>query len=511
MLAKQLTRHWNHAKAAKAALQVKLAKNDVARIAAQRHLADRLGRMHGLPQKVGQMLSFSWNEQSQSELAPLRESGEALPLKALLPRLHAHWSRPVDEVIQQIEPHGLAASIGQVHRATLVDGREVAIKIQYPGIRDAIQSDLKLLGWLSLPMGGLSRGFDLSAYQKSLLDNLEAELDYTIEATTQSHLRQIAQQGLWIEIPAPIFRWSTKEILVTEWIEARPWDVAHLELSNQHRVRLAKDLLTFFLVGLLEQGMMQADWHPGNVRLRFTQEGPRWVLYDFGAPVRLEQEQRVNLRRLLAAPPGEDEAWETLVLLGFDPKWLGALRPKLPELCALLFEPFHATGTYSIANWRLTERMKTLLGEDRWNFRIAAPPALLPLMRAFHGLIYYLSKLAVPIDWAKALDEVSLATRAKQLGSQPSPSSASLNQPKTIAESLKIRVERGGETIVLLTFPANCATRIATLIDDELAARIQSQGIDLDAVSQSRQVRDLQPSELFSLVESDRTVKVWLA
>ena len=64
---------------------------------------------------------------------------------------------------------------------------------------------------------------------------------------------------------------------------------------------------------------------------------------------------------------------------------------------------------------------------------------------------------------------------------------------------------------MLLTFPANCATRIATLIDDELAARIQSQGIDLDAVSQSRQVRDLQPSELFSLVESDRTVKVWLA
>ncbi len=511
MLTNQLKRNWNHAKAAKAALQVKLATSDAARTAAQRHLSDRLGRLHGLPQKVGQMLSFSWNEQTASELAPLRDSGEALSLESVLPVLEANWGRSVDQVVRQIDRQGLAASIGQVHRARLVDGREVAIKIQYPGIREAIQSDLKLLGWLSLPMGGLSRGFDLKAYQQTILAGLENELDYTVEAETQSQMRRLAGHESQIDIPSPISELSTKEVLVSTWIEAQRWDNSYRDLSGSRRNRLSSDLLTFFLKGLLEEGVMQADWHPGNVRLRMTNQGPRWVLFDFGAPVRLDSTTRQALRELLVAPPTQDRAWELLLALGFDPSWLTALKAKLPQLCALLFEPFHASGSYDLTNWRLSERMAQILGEDRWNFRIAAPPSLMPLLRAFHGLVYYLTKLGSPLNWKDTLEHILGEPISANSNSPQATFPHAMTKTTSLAESLKIRVDRAGETIVLLTFPAKCAERLETFLDDDLSARIKSQGIDIAAITNSKQVRDLSPGELFTLVDASRSVKVWLA
>jgi predicted unusual protein kinase regulating ubiquinone biosynthesis (AarF/ABC1/UbiB family) len=507
MLTTQIKRSFGAAQAARAAMRVKTATTDAARIAAQRHLVDRLGRLHGLPQKVGQMLSFSWKETEPSALAPLQNAAEPLPLADLLPAIQAAWKAPVESVVQRIDSHGHAASIGQVHRARLHDGREVAIKIQYPGIHEAIHADLKLLGWLSLPMGGLARGFDLSAYQRTLLGGLDNELDYTVEARTQSQLRSLAQ-GLRIEIPEVVLHWSTNNVLVSTWVEANPWTSAEPALSRPNRLQLAEDLLEFFLRGLLRRGIMQADWHPGNVRLQITSNGPRWVLFDFGAPCNLDDSTRTTLQTLCSAPPTSDNAWPLLVELGFQAEWLSALRPKLTDLCALLFEPFYHSAPYDLRNWRLSERMAQILGDDRWNFRIAAPPSLLPLMRAFHGLVYYLAKLDAPLNWRATLEKVLDQSLAPINSNQPI---AQRDAHTTEATSLKIRVDRGGETVALLTFPANAAERLESLLDDDLAARIKAKGIDIAAIVSSPLVRNRKVGDLFSMADSDRSLRVWLA
>ena len=83
------------------------------------------------------------------------------------------WGAPLDSVVQTIDRNGLAASLGQVHRAVLRDGREVAVKVRYPGIRKAVMNDLKVLGWLSAPVGDLRRGFDLNDYRAEIVRNLD--------------------------------------------------------------------------------------------------------------------------------------------------------------------------------------------------------------------------------------------------------------------------------------------------------------------------------------------------
>ena len=140
--------------------------NEVGRDNARLHLVQRLGRLRGLPQKMGQILSMSEDDETVDAFAPLTDSAEPVPLEALLSVMAEQWNRDPETVFGDIDGHGLAASLGQVHRATLRDGRVVAIKVQYPGIREAVEADLKMLGWLSEPVGGLRRGFDLADYRR---------------------------------------------------------------------------------------------------------------------------------------------------------------------------------------------------------------------------------------------------------------------------------------------------------------------------------------------------------
>ena len=140
---------------------------------AEQHLAERLGRLRGLPQKVGQLMSMTNMGQEEHSFDALRGEAEPVPLELLLPVLEDIWGQSPESVFSHIEPRGLAASLGQVHRATLHGGQEVAIKIQYPEIADSIATDLKALGWLSKPVGNLRSGFDMDEYRSVISEGLE--------------------------------------------------------------------------------------------------------------------------------------------------------------------------------------------------------------------------------------------------------------------------------------------------------------------------------------------------
>lgn len=519
MLTTQLERTWRGAWAAEAALRVRNATEPAARAAAERLLAERLGRLRGLPQKVGQMLSFSWKDDlsTPSNLACLQDAADPLPLSEIRPLLESAWKCPLEQVLQRIESRGRAASIGQVHLAILNDGREVAVKVQYPGIREAIHCDLRSLGWLSAPMGGLSRGFDLQGYRECLLEVLERELDYESELRTQEDMRSIATSHPLIAVPEPIREWCSRTVLVTQWLENKQLDAMLPSLNPAERRRLGEGLAHFFLDGLLNYGCMQADWHPGNVRLREGDNGLQWTLFDFGAPCRLAAATRIVLAELLTTKLDADSSWRILLSLGFDAKWLEPLRGKLADICRLLAEPFHSTADYDICGWKLSERMQAILGDDRWNFRIAAPPSLLPLMRAFHGLIYYLTKLSSPVNLRVLLDKTLSKTAFRPNGdlatasSLPNAGGPGQNTPSAVAQSLKVRVTRGGETVVQLSLPADAVQRLESLLDDDLIRRIQCQGIDVAQISASPQAQACRPGPLFSYHDEAKGIDVWLA
>ncbi len=223
-----------------------------------------MGRMRGLPQKLGQMLSFSLGheEQAVDQYATLQQGAEPLALEVVRPVMEAAWGCPLEDVLSDIDPAAYAASLGQVHRTTLRDGRAVAIKVQYPGIRDTVMADLKMLGWLGTPFGNLRQGFDLTAYRETILHDLERELDYECEAKQQRAFAAWAAYDQFLIVPSVIDHLSTANVLVTEWQEGDHWNDVCANWNDTQKRSLANVMLQFFLGGIFQHGRMQADWHP---------------------------------------------------------------------------------------------------------------------------------------------------------------------------------------------------------------------------------------------------------
>ncbi len=478
------------------------------------HLITRMGKMRGLPQKLGQMLSISercHKDESADQYAVLQEQAEPLSLEVVRPVMESAWGCKLEEVLSDISPDAHAASLGQVHKATTREGMEVAVKVQYPGIHDAVVADLKMLGWLSIPVGNLRRGFDLASYRETILEDLEKELDYRQEASRQNALGSWAKENPFLIVPEVIDRLSTGNVLVTAWQEGEHWNEVRKSWSKPQRRSLANGMLQFFLDGLLVNQMMQADWHPGNFRFRRHGDQAQLLLYDFGCLVEPSNDERLALTRLIRATVDRSESpWPLLLKLGFNREYLEPLADKLPALCRVMFEPFCCEHPYNMSDWRLGERVSDILGTDRWNFRIAGPAKLIFLLRAFHGLSYYLEGLEIPIFWQRAF-KPCLSKLSPQLDSlQLPPADTPACDFGTLARHLKMRVSENGRTKVELTQYASAIDRLEHLLDENVKQRIEEQGIDLKKIVSQVRRGGYAPTAVFNLVDGAKQVEVWL-
>ncbi len=513
MTVQTLKRMTDYAALARDAHRLRGAEETEVRDRVRGHLIARMGKMRGLPQKLGQMLSFESDDSDDAaeQYAVLQEQAEPLPLEAVRPIMQQAWAADLESVLADIEPTAHAASLGQVHRATTRDGRQVAVKVQYPGIRDCVMADLKMLGWLSLPVGGLRRGFDLASYRQTILEDLERELDYCQEAKQQAAFARWAAADPLIAVPAVVEELSTERVLVTEWQEGDSWQVVRDTWDPSHKRSLAKGLLAFFLRGLFIEGRMQADWHPGNFRFRQRGDQAQLLLYDFGCVYEPIDDHRLALARLIQATIARTEPpWPLFLKLGFDREYLEPMADKLPALCRTLFEPFCVEYPYDMADWQLGPRTSDLLGDDRWNFRIAGPADLIFLLRAFHGLRYYLEKLESPIFWQRPLQSVLEAIRPQMNALEVSAAETATCGFDTLARHLKIRVREGERTKVELTQYAWSIENLESVLDDELKQRIREQGIDLTEVVSDVRRRGYAPGPVFHIDQDNKRVEVWL-
>ncbi len=507
-----LSRLAGHADLARRGLELRLAGTETARAAARKHLVERMGKLRGLPQKLGQMLSFSHSDDNtHNDFAPLLESAEPLPWELIALELDAAWGCAWQDVLSEIDEVGHAASLGQVHRALLRDGREVAIKVQYPGIRESVHTDLSLLGWLSTPLGNLKRGFDLAGYRGAILADLERELDYAQEAATQREFAQHHTHDDAVIVPAVVDELCRPNILVTTWESGETWQSVEQSWSEDNRRLLGNRLVKWSLESLFVRGAIHADLHPGNLRFRQTAQGPQIVVYDFGCVFRPSDTERHALLRLIQSTITRAEnPWPLFLTLGFDAKYLEPLASKLPPLCQVLFEPFLAPVVHDARQWRLGERVADILGADRWNFRIAGSPGLVFLLRAFHGLKYYLEGLRTPVIWNRVFREIwqqeSDAAQSLRLVAAPR-RDADFAQ---LSRQLKIRVTEAGQTKVELTCPATSIDDLSALIDEDLLARIKAQGNDLAQLTADVRRRGYAPGPIFGHREATKEVRVWL-
>lgn len=476
------------------------------------YVVQRMGRLRGLPQKLGQMLSVSTTSaDAPKHYAALQEAADPLPWTTVKPLLESAWSRPVETVLRDVVEYGQAASLGQVHRATLHDGRAIAVKVQYPNIRADVWNDLRMLGWLSKPVGNLRRGFDLSAYRDVITADMEEELDYGREAASQREFYDWASQSDDFAVPQVVPEWCRDTVLVTAWESGTIWEDVKKDWPRAEKRRASAALATLLLDGLFRKGLVHADWHPGNFRFRSSTFGPPLLLYDFGSVYRPDLTTRLTLLRLIRATCRHDESPLPLFLnLGFRRDFLEPMADKLPAVSQLLFAPFLAEHPFDFRTWRLSERIGDVLGEDRWNFRIAGPPALVFLLRVFHGLNYFQQGLDTPIHWRPSIENL-LTEFGPSLDRLPIDSTDQLRPDfSTLARFLKVRVRRGGKTVVQLKQNAAAVDDLADLLDDEVKNKIAARSIELREIIRSVRSRGYAPGPVFELKEGEKEVRVWL-
>src|SRR4051794_7778812 len=252
-----------------------------------RELVEQLGQMRGAAMKVGQVLSTidftalpeDERENFKQTLAALRDDVPPLPFKRLEKLLREELGEKPSAVFAEFEEEAFAAaSIGQVHRARTHEGRAVAVKIQYPGVAEAVDTDLRNLTLLLPLVKRLAPGLDVKALYAELRERIAEELDYELEAQNQRAVARAHRGHPFAHVPEVHTDLSTRRVLVTDLLTgARFEEVKRRDAATRDRFG---EIVFRFYFGLVQyMGRVSGDPHPGNYLLL---EDGRVGFLDFG-------------------------------------------------------------------------------------------------------------------------------------------------------------------------------------------------------------------------------------
>jgi predicted unusual protein kinase regulating ubiquinone biosynthesis (AarF/ABC1/UbiB family) len=383
-----------------------------------------LGSLKGSVMKVGQLLSmygeYFLPPQVNKILKCLQASTPPLDWVTIEPYLKKLLAEKYDEI--EVDPKAIAAaSIGQVHKAKVKKtGKTIALKIQYPGVERAINSDMKALKAIIMFAPGLPRGSKVDELVCEIEEMLAREIDYSLEATYGEKFRELLKNDPRFLVPEIHREWSNSKVLAVQMICGYRIDDEKLQtISQDRRNALAESLLDLYLKELFEVGCVQTDPHIGNYRIRLKGEATCdgghndrdcVVLLDFGAVREFDPVFLRNYRALIRA--SLDRQPQAVTQAGLD---LGFLRscdgPNVTaafyDFCRLVIEPFDpqgagpegkkyfdSDGSYDWRNNDLPCRLAAQLKEVIRARELRAPPReALFLDRKSTGLYILLSSL----------------------------------------------------------------------------------------------------------------------
>ncbi len=275
-------------------------------------LVERLGQMRGAAMKVGQMISMAefdglpeeQQQELQGKLATLRDGVPPVPFPRLEKMMRKEFGAPLHTVFADFDERAFAAaSIGQVHRARTVDGREVVAKVQYPGVAEAVETDLRNAMMLLPLVKRLAPGLDAKALAAEMRERIGEELDYELEAQNQRRIERLMRGHPFIRIPRVDTELSTTRVLVSEYIEGERFEAVRRG-DEAERDRYGEIVFRFYFGLAYRSRIALGDPHPGNYLLR--PDGQVCFL-DFGL-LRDVGEARVAHERAIALAARERDA-----------------------------------------------------------------------------------------------------------------------------------------------------------------------------------------------------------
>lgn len=381
-------------------------------------LAQALGEMKGLPHKVGQVLSVlddaipAEHRQVYAEvLGRLQAHAVPLPWSELRPVLAAELGADPDRVFDWVDPvPAAAASIGQVHRARLPSGQEVALKLQYPGVAEALAADLANLGGLVAALSAVLPAGSVDHLVRDVADRFREELDYPREARVQAAWAARWAGDAQVGVPAPLLDLCGRRLLVSAWVDGLDFEQAR-EASEEERSAWGAAMWRFTWRGVLEHGWLHADPHPGNYR--FQPGGRLWVL-DYGCTQALPEAMVEGLATLGRAAVAGAEDRELLPPLARALDLPAALDPALEAVMARLArlivlpmsapQPFRFDREYSGLLFEQGAQAKLAMAGVALRRGLATPRSQgsVLLLRTALGLAAVLSRLEARADFRAA-------------------------------------------------------------------------------------------------------------
>ncbi|HWK27889.1 MAG TPA: AarF/ABC1/UbiB kinase family protein [Solirubrobacter sp.] len=254
---------------------------------AAEQIVTALGTMKGAAMKLGQMMSFldvglvpeDYREEFQRKLGALRDAAPNVRFADMRKVIESELEAPLGELFAAFDETPVAAaSIGQVYRARLHDGRCVAVKVQYPGVAAAVRADMQNLGIILRLMKRIAPGLDVKNTAEEIRSRIYDELDYELEAANQRSLARIFRSHPFIVIPDVLTDLSREKVLVTELVSGAGFDAVK-EADQATRNRIGEIVFRFYFGCMYRHRQFSGDPHPGNF---LALDDGRVAFLDFG-------------------------------------------------------------------------------------------------------------------------------------------------------------------------------------------------------------------------------------
>ncbi|MBK9258400.1 MAG: AarF/ABC1/UbiB kinase family protein [Polyangiaceae bacterium] len=371
--------------------------------------AEMLGTLRGLAAKAGQMASYvdgmipeAQRDAYETAMKSLRAAAPTSSPAAIRNIVEEELKAPIDRLFVEWDDKPFAsASIGQVHRARLEDGREVAVKVQHPGIANAVESDLQnadVMGGMVSVLG--PKELDPKAVLAELRARFTEELDYELEARRQRKFIELHRGDPAIRIPDVIDDRSARRVLTTTLARGQTLEEASLA-DEKTRKYFAETMWRFVFKGNLVGGMFNADPHPGNY---IFQDG-QVVFLDFGCVQPIEDDRLELARNIHRAAMKKDEhEFREAAKLILNTRG-GVYEKMATDYSRRCFEPlfnspYRITRSYVVTLVEGVKNMKeAVLSKENGNF-VQLPPGMLFINRLQFGFYSVLARLDVEVDYA---------------------------------------------------------------------------------------------------------------
>jgi len=368
--------------------------------------------------KLGQILATRpdlFGPEWISEFEKLQSQAPQLDFEDLRPQIEEDLGAPIEEIFQEIETKPLAAaSMAQVHRATLKDGTKVIVKIQRPGIRAKIESDMRLLTYLtSLAETHVP---ELATYHpkkvvQQFVKSLQNELNFTTEGQNAEQIAANFEDNDQILIPKIYWEWTKERINVQEYVEGIPGvNIQAIDEAGMDRKRIAQTGANAVLKMIMVDGVFHADPHPGNF---FILPSERIAFIDFGMIGRVSEVRRQQIMKLLQALLQNDAEGLCTVLL----QWSEREGEDPGDLLVAVDEFLGKYSGRSMEHMDLSVMVGDLLGLVR-NNNLTMPPDQAMLLKVFVSLEGAFKKLDPGFDMMVAIQPTLQEAVLNQLSPQ---------------------------------------------------------------------------------------------